>query len=777
MVRSVHDITSTATPLFLRCAITLFCLPVICRADSLTVATPTAPTDAPKRVLIVHSFGSSTPPFTTHSTAFETTLTHEMGKNVDLDEVSLDMARYAQPDMEDALADLLRKRLSKWQPDLVVPIGSPAGRFVAKFRDRLFPQTAILYTGMDKRTLPAGTFDKNATFVGEDFDLKGLIEDILQLVPDTNHIVVILGDTPLERYWTAAFREAFAPFADRVKFTWVNDLPFDQVLDRVSKLPPHSFILLGLLIRDASGVTHNEDDALVRLRAVANAPINGLFQNQLGLGIVGGHLYQGELEGIESARIAIRILRGEPISNFPPKIIGTVGPRYDWRQLRRWKISEDRLPPGSTVDFRQATAWERYGKWVVLALTIFVLQSATILALIVQRRRRRRIKMALQRSQQFIELATGAAELGFWSRDLNGTANGNGNGHGSAVWLNGPMRNILGFGPDEPVEFADIFARVHADDQTRMVTEVRRAHSDELPFEGEIRLCLPGGAERWILARGRTITEPAEAHRHMGVVLDITQRKRAESEERRIHSELAHISRVTTLGELAASLAHELTQPLTANLANAQAGLRLMAHESFDSQEIREILSDIVANDKRASQIIYKMRSLARKETPAFASLDMAGVIREIVGLIQGDLICRNLRVSLDIAPDLPAARGDKVQLQQVLLNLFLNAFAAMKDQPEKEREVSVRVDATDEAGMVHTSITDHGPGVAADALDKIFEPFYTTKHDGLGMGLSISQTIIKAHGGRLWAENNPAASHGATFHFTLPIRAEPLEV
>jgi len=220
-----------------------------------------------------------------------------------------------------------------------------------------------------------------------------------------------------------------------------------------------------------------------------------------------------------------------------------------------------------------------------------------------------------------------------------------------------------------------------------------------------------------------------------------------------------------------------LTQPLTANLANAQAGLRLMAREAFDSGEIREILSDMVDNDKRASQIIYKMRSLAKKETPAFASLDMAAVVREIVGLIQTDVIRRNVRVSLDIAPDLPAARGDKVQLQQVLLNLFLNAFAAMKDQPAAEREVTVRVAAANQAGMVQTSITDHGPGVAADALDKIFEPFYTTKHDGLGMGLSISRTIIEAHGGQLWAQNNPAANHGATFHFTLPIRAEPREV
>ena len=144
--------------------------------------------------------------------------------------------------------ELLRRRLEKWKPDLVVPIGSPAGRFVNKYRDRLFPRTPVIYTGMDRRTLPPGAF-KNATFVGEDFKLAGLVEDILELAPDTNHIVVVLGATPLERYWAIEFQKTFAPFTDRVKFTWVNDLTFEQMLKLAATLPPRSFILVGLLLR------------------------------------------------------------------------------------------------------------------------------------------------------------------------------------------------------------------------------------------------------------------------------------------------------------------------------------------------------------------------------------------------------------------------------------------------------------------------------------------------------------------------------------------------
>jgi hypothetical protein len=176
-----------------------------------------------KRVLIVHSFGSTAPPFTTHSTAFATALKQAMGKRVDLDEVSLDMARYAQPDMEETFVEFLRKRLTRWSPDLVVPVGSPAGRFVAKYRELLFPRIPVIYTGMDRRTLPAGPL-KNAAFVGESFNLAGLVDDILQLAPDTTHVAVVIGASPLERYWTAEFRRAFEPFANRISFTWFNDL-------------------------------------------------------------------------------------------------------------------------------------------------------------------------------------------------------------------------------------------------------------------------------------------------------------------------------------------------------------------------------------------------------------------------------------------------------------------------------------------------------------------------------------------------------------------------
>ena len=305
-----------------------------------------------KRVLVVHSFGSVAPPFTIHSTAFETELVEKMRQRVDLDEVSLDMARYADPHLQEALVEYLQKRQAEWKPDLVVPIGSPAGAFVAQNRARLFADTPVLYCGMDRRRLPADALETDAAFVGENFDLPAFVDDILQISPSTKNIAIVLGASPVEKLWAKAFREAFVPFAGRVNFIWLNDLSFDQMLERTRRLPPNSWIFLGLLVRDANGVSHDADDALRRMHAVANAPINSIFLHQLGLGIVGGRLYQAEREGVEAAALAARILNGEPASSFSPQIIGPVAPQYDWRELRRWNIDQKRLPPGSTVLFR-----------------------------------------------------------------------------------------------------------------------------------------------------------------------------------------------------------------------------------------------------------------------------------------------------------------------------------------------------------------------------------------------------------------------------------------
>jgi two-component system, LuxR family, sensor kinase FixL len=251
-------------------------------------------------------------------------------------------------------------------------------------------------------------------------------------------------------------------------------------------------------------------------------------------------------------------------------------------------------------------------------------------------------------------------------------------------------------------------------------------------------------------------------------IVDITERKLAELEAARQRHDLAHLSRVTTLGELSSSLAHELTHPVTAILSNAQAAQRFLANDDVDLDEIREILNDIVTQDQRAGEVIHGLRLLLKKGEPQKQSddVDLNEVIRDVVNLMRGDLINRNVTVDTDLAQNLPAVTGDRVQLQQVLLNLALNGCDAMADYNFQERRLLIA--SQWENGAVRVSVSDSGCGIPEEKMEQVFERFFTTKKKGMGLGLSVCRTIINAHRGKIWATNNGGC--GATFHFSLPI-------
>ena len=247
-------------------------------------------------------------------------------------------------------------------------------------------------------------------------------------------------------------------------------------------------------------------------------------------------------------------------------------------------------------------------------------------------------------------------------------------------------------------------------------------------------------------------------------------RKQGELEAQRLRQDLTHIGRVSALGELTASLAHELSQPLTAILSNAQTAQRLVAADVVDLESVREILSDIVADDKRAAAVISGLRALIKKGEPELVPLDLNAIVGEVAWLLRSDTILRNVSMSLELAPDLPRVRGDRVQLQQVVLNLVLNGLEAMREPHAGARTLVIRT-ARDGAAALRVTVQDSGPGIAEKDLGHIFEPLYTTKTEGLGMGLAIVRTIVRAHGGTVGAENNPQG--GASLHVTLPVNLE----
>jgi signal transduction histidine kinase/integral membrane sensor domain MASE1 len=249
---------------------------------------------------------------------------------------------------------------------------------------------------------------------------------------------------------------------------------------------------------------------------------------------------------------------------------------------------------------------------------------------------------------------------------------------------------------------------------------------------------------------------------------EITERKEAELAAQRSRQELAHFARVSTVGQLTASIAHELNQPLTGILTNARAGLRFLDTGPPDVAELRDILSDIVDDDKRAAEVIQRLREILRKGEIQRVLLDVNGLVADVVRLLNSDAIIRNLAVTLDLHPRPVLAYGDRVELQQVILNLLINAMDAMAEAADGDRTIVVTTEATLET--VHVAVQDRGKGVGVSGSDRLFEPFFTTKTSGMGMGLAIARSVIEGHGGLIWATNNPGG--GAVFHFALPAAA-----
>jgi PAS domain S-box-containing protein len=331
---------------------------------------------------------------------------------------------------------------------------------------------------------------------------------------------------------------------------------------------------------------------------------------------------------------------------------------------------------------------------------------------------------------------------------------------------------MFGFTPSERPDLDRYMQRLHPEDCDSVRQTFARALDGGGTYQTEYRVVLPEGKTHWIASHGRVeFNHAGKPVVVRSVSLDITDRKQAEKEAQQQRVELTHLARVAMLGELSGSLAHEMNQPLTSILSNAQAALRFLAHDDADLEEVRSILKDIVDEDKRAGEVIHRLRVLLHKGEVQYRPFDLNEMVRDVLKLMRTDLVDQGVTVHTDLAQALPVANADRVQLQQVLLNLVMNACDAMSTGPADDQTVTIRTAPGEHEG-IRVSVADRGVGLQPDLLEKVFEPFFTTKPHGTGLGLSVCRTIVTAHGGKLWAVNNP--EKGATFHFTLPVFREP---
>jgi signal transduction histidine kinase len=359
----------------------------------LAFAASAAAQPAARQVLLLNSFGRA--PHTFHTQVFRTELARRSPQPLNFLEVSIEPAPFRSNSEAGPVVDYLRATVVGHHLDLVVAVGGPAAGFAQKYKQELFPETPLLLAAVDARVVQE-PMSANEIAVAGALDFTRAVEGMLAVLPETTTVFVVIGGSEFERFWRGELARELERFKDRLTFVWLNELSFVDILARASALPPRSAIFFGTMSVDGRGVFQAEDVALAQLRAVANAPIFGLFDYQLGRGIVGGPLMSmTELAG-HSADAALRLLGGETPGNIKPVVQGLSRPAYDWRELRRWGIPEVRLPPSSVVEFRQPGVWEQYRGFIIAAVAVLALQTALIAGLVVQRVRRRRTEAALR---------------------------------------------------------------------------------------------------------------------------------------------------------------------------------------------------------------------------------------------------------------------------------------------------------------------------------------------------------------------------------------------
>jgi PAS domain S-box-containing protein len=682
------------------------------------------------------------------------------GWNLEVFSEYLDLMRFPAAQYGDDIVRFLRARHETRKPDVLITLANTTLQFVLDHRDDLFPGVPIVFANVDHREVEGKEMPPNITGLWMAWDYQRTLELALQLQSKTREVVCVSGTGVEEQAWNKEARKVLERFASQVRTRWLDKWPLEAVLDEVAELPPDSVVLYIPMQRDGAGQSVSPFEVARQLAEASRVPVYGLSLPQLQQGIIGGALLDFSEIGHKTAALAFRVLAGERPPTLSPPDPSTNPLLINWRALKKWHVSESRIPAEATVLYRDPSLWEKHPRLILATAAVVGLQSVLIVGLILQRSRRKRAEESLRDSEDRMSLAAEAANLGMWVWDVVK----------DEIWMTDKGRALFGIAPDTRLDYAALVARVHPEDRAARDAAIRRALETHGEYAMEHRVVLSDGQVRWIAGRGRADFDDGKPLRMRGVSRDCTAQKQADQETLLLRQEIAHVGRVSMMGQLASALAHEINQPLGAILRNTEAAELFTENESPDLDEIRAILADIRKDDQRAGSVIDRMRALLKRHDLETRPLDLGELVGDVASLARADAAARQVKLDVDVPGGLPLVRGDRVHLQQVLLNLILNGMDALNEVSRQERHVSVTA-RLDGAQTVEIAVSDTGHGIPADKLAHVFDPFFTTKPNGIGMGLPISRTIIEAQGGRLWAENNNGG--GAAFRFTLPIAEE----
>jgi PAS domain S-box-containing protein len=729
---------------------------------------------SPKRVLVIFSDERLLPANVILDEAMRTRFAAALGSGVDCFSEFLDISRFGGNAQEDRVRDFLRDKYSAMPPDLVITVGRPALTFVMRYRGNLFTKVPVLFCGLTGSEMPARIDDPLIVGIPSTPDFTHTMELILRLHPQTREIALIAGVSPSDVTCAQAARDELRAFEDRVKLRWLTNRSLADLQAELSQLPDGTIVLYTTLFQDQTGQVYAPREALARFSLRSRVPIYGVYDTYIGYGVVGGSVIPFETIGNKTAEVGLRILSGQDPQSAArgQGYDGTF--MFDSRQLKRFGISEARLPAGSIVRFKEYSIWERYWRAILIATAICIAQTLLIVSLFIQLRRRRRADERRQLSEAQALLAADEARKSEARFKLVVESSPNAivmsDQHGKIMLVNSQTERLFRYGQEEligqsiEVLIPEWFRESLGFDRAAMM--VKRTASSGRPVPD-------------VVARRKDGTElPVEInftpiHNEAGTfvlcaIVDLSARRYSEAEITQLRENLSHIGRVSAMGQLASALAHEINQPLGAILRNAEAAQLLLETDLPDLDELRAIIADIRADDHRAGNVIDRLRGLMKRREIDMSALNLRTVLDDAASLTRAYAVAHQVRLEVMLAPDLPKVRGDLVHLQQVVLNLLLNAMDSVNSSERARRVVSVGARPQGNE-CVEVFVIDRGNGISREHLSQIFDPFFTTKSNGLGMGLAISRTIVEAHGGRLSAENN-MDENGATFRFTLRV-------
>jgi signal transduction histidine kinase len=602
-------------------------LQVVCTTLLMWIFSASVASSATRRVVLLFDERPELPGLAQFDAEFVDKFASGSAEHVEVFREAMDLTRFSSDAHKVLLRDYLRKKYADKQINVTLAIRQPALDFLLDSVDPVFPGAAIVFLGVDSTYVEGRSLPRGVSGVLLTRKFAPTLELALRLHPMTENVVVVSGGAEIDTKLLEAAKKQFQPYDGRVSFRYLTALPMQELLKELSELPPTTIVLFTTFFRDGMGQAFVPHDVVGRVSKAASVPVYGFIDQYVGRGLVGGEVYSFAAHGAQAAMLALQVLGGNTSSGMV--VTGRSMVLFDWRQLQRWKISESRLPPGSEILFREPTLWETYRWQLVTIAAVIQVQTALILWLLWERRRRRRLEV-----------------------------------------------------------------------------------------EGRQRI-----------------------------------------------AELAHMNRQATAGHLSASIAHELNQPLGAILNNVETAKLMAASPSPNLEEIRTILDDIQRDDERASKVIKRLRRLLTRGAFDRQEVDLNSVVRDVVRIASAQAASHDVILGSNLVQQRLPVSGDMVQLQQVILNLIVNGIDAIAEMPNGVREIACRSWAADGHALI--AIRDTGPGIPSDQLERLFEPFFTTKQDGMGMGLSIANTIIEAHGGKISAESR---SSGAVFHVSLPL-------